>query len=250
MRGHIAEAQQLNVVDAIPGFTLLDAAGLVFFFASWIAYGLLADRDRGGRSLPATVDLFRERWMRQMVQRELRMLDALILANLIRGITFFASTAILVVGGLLALIGASDLAVSALAAVPLAVTTPVPLFQLKVLVLIGVFVYAFIKFVWAFRLVNYTSILVGAAPPPRPLDDETALYARELARLHGLSGRHFNQGLRANFFALAMLAWFLQPAAFLVATLVLLAVLWRRDFRSRSLEALRRIEEGVRGDTP
>jgi uncharacterized membrane protein len=230
---------------AIPGFTLLDAGALAFFFLSWIAYGTLADRGRGSHSLHATVDVFRERWMREMVQRELRMLDALILANLVRGITFFASTAILLVGGLLALIGASELAVSALAAVPFAVPTPVALFQLKVLVLIGVFVYAFVKFVWAFRLTNYTSILLGAAPAPRPLDDETARYAAGLARLHGLGGRHFNQGLRANFFALAMLAWFLQPAAFLAATLLLLAVLWRRDFRSRSLKALRGVLEGT-----
>lgn len=231
----------MGLAESLPGFTALDAAALVVFFASWIAYGTLADRGR--RSLPAMVDRFRERWMREMVQRELRMLDALILANLIRGISFFASTAILLVGGLLALIGASDLAVTALAAVPFAVVTPVALFQLKVLVLIGIFVYAFVKFVWAFRLTNYTSILLGAAPPPAPLDDERERYARELARLHGLSGRHFNQGLRANFFALALLAWFLQPAAFVIATVLLVGVLWRRDFRSRSLGALRRIDE-------
>ena len=84
---------------AIPGFTLLDAGALAFFFLSWIAYGTLADRGRGSHSLHATVDVFRERWMREMVQRELRMLDALILANLVRGITFFASTAILPVAG-------------------------------------------------------------------------------------------------------------------------------------------------------
>ena len=230
----------------IPGFTLLDALALAVFFGGWIGYGLLADRGaRAGRALPATMDVFRERWARELMQRELRMIDALILANLIRGVTFFASTAILVVGGLLALIGASEVALEALAAVPFAVETPRPLFQFKLLVLIGVFIYAFVKFVWAFRLTHYTSILIGAAPPPRPLDERTERYASELARLSSLGGQHFNRGLRANFFALALLAWFLQPLALLLATLTMLAVLWRRDFRSRSLEALARIRDSA-----
>ena len=40
------------------------------------------------------------------------------------------------------------------------------LWEVKVLLLIGIFVFAFFKFAWAFRLTHYTAILIGAAPQP------------------------------------------------------------------------------------
>ena len=227
----------------VAGFTALDAAALALFFAGWLAYTWFADHSRfAARGLPARVEAFRERWMRQMVQREARMIDMLILGNLVRGIAFFASTAILLAGGLLAAMGASDRAVEAMAQLPFSTPTPVPLWELKVLVLLGIFVYAFVKFVWAFRLTNYASILVGAAPPPAPLTDSSRRYAIEAATLSSLAGRHFNRGLRANFMALALLGWFLQPVVFMVATLLILWTLFRREFRSNSLAALNSID--------
>ena len=228
----------------VAGFTVLDAAGLALFFVGWLLYTWFADHSRyAARGLPNRVEHFRERWMRQMVQREARMIDLLILGNLVRGIAFFASTAILLVGGLLAVLGASDKAVQAMSELPFSTPTPVPLWELKVLVLLGIFVYAFVKFVWAFRLTNYASILVGAAPAPAPLTEGTRRYAREAAVLTTLAGRHFNRGLRANFMALAMLGWFLHPGAFMVATVLILWTLYRREFRSRSLAALNRMGE-------
>lgn len=226
----------------IAGFTLYDTAALALFFAGWLTYTWLADNSRFAvRGLPGRVESFRKRWMLQMVQREARMIDLLILGNLVRGIAFFASTAILLAGGLLAALGASEKAVQAMSELPFSTPTPVPLWELKVLVLLSIFVYAFVKFVWAFRLTNYASILVGAAPPPAPLTEHSRRYAREAAKLSTLAGRHFNRGLRANFMALALLAWFLHPLAFMVATLLILWTLFRREFRSHSLAALERI---------
>ena len=51
--------------------------------------------------------------------------------------------------------------------------------------------------------------------------------------------RDFNRGLRAYFFALAALAWFVHPLLFMVANVYVLYVLHRREFRSKSLKALR-----------
>ena len=40
--------------------------------------------------------------------------------------------------------------------------------------LLGIFVYAFFKFGWAYRLFNYCVILVGALPPARNHDEQEA----------------------------------------------------------------------------
>ena len=47
-----------------------------------------------------------------------------------------------------------------------------------------------------------------------------------------LAGKHFNAGLRAIFFSIGYLGWFVGPPAFALSTLVLFAVLIRRQFFS------------------
>jgi hypothetical protein len=79
--------------------------------------------------------------------------------------------------------------------------------------LIVIFVYAFFKFAWSYRLFNYFAIMVGAAPPPDEKDMPAAqTFAHRAARLCTEAGRHFNRGQRAFFFALGYLGWFLGPA--------------------------------------
>ena len=53
---------------------------------------------------------------------------------------------------------------------------------------------------------------------------------------HGFAS--FNRGLRAYFFGLAALAWFIQPWAFVLATSWVVAVLYWRDSRSATLATL------------
>ena len=95
---------------------------------------------------------YRARWMRQMLRRENRMVDANIISSLQNGAAFFASTTIFGVGGLIAALGASDKALSILEALPLVESGSPGVWQLKVLMLIVILDYAFFKFAWAFRL--------------------------------------------------------------------------------------------------
>jgi len=70
-----------------------------------------------------------------------------------------------------------------------------------------IFVYAFFKFAWSYRLYNYMAIMVGAAPPMELKDTiEGKTHAARLARLCEVAGRHFNRGQRAFFFALGISA--------------------------------------------
>ena len=59
----------------------------------------------------------------------------------------------------------------------------------------------------------------------------------------GLAAYHLNRGLRGYFFALAALAWFLHPAIFAFVSTWVVLVLYRREFRSRALRAVRAQEK-------
>ena len=66
-----------------------------------------------------------------------------------------------------------------------------------------IFVYAFFKFGWSYRLYNYVAIMVGATPPAKDKDTpEAKAHAERVGRLCEVAGRPFNRGQRAFFFAL------------------------------------------------
>ena len=225
---------------ALPVFPLWDWAALAFFLTCWVGYTILVDHSPlRRRSIAAAMAVHRRRWMREMLGRDLRMVDTQILGNLVTGIGFFASTAILMIGGLFAILGAADQAIEALGHIPLADAPTREEWTLKVLLMVGMFIYAFFKLAWSFRLANYTSILVGAAPHRPESDAEAAQVAERLGRLSILVNFHFNRGIRAFFYSLAVLGWFVHPVAFAVASLLVTLVLYRREFRSEALRILR-----------
>ncbi len=107
------------------------------------------------------------------------------------------------------------------------------------LLLIVLFVYAFFKFTWAFRQYNYCLILVGCAPAPDHLDrtraagspsGSRASRARPAGTSIAASGRTTS--------ASAALSWFIHPWLFMLLTVWVVLVLYRREFHSRLLHTL------------
>jgi len=64
-------------------------------------------------------------------------------------------------------------------------------------------------------------------------------YVHRAARLVGSAAETFNDGLRAYYFSFAALAWFLSPVALVIATLLVVMVLYAREFHSEVLAVLR-----------
>lgn len=224
----------------MPDFSSLDYVAFVWFAVCWLGYTGLADHSRLSKSgVSAAMNAYRLQWMNEMLRRDVRIVDSTILSNLMTGIGFFASTSMLVIGGLLAVLGAVEQALNAFAELPFAVQTSRAVWEIKLTLMILIFVYAFFKFAWSFRLSNYCSILIGAAPN-EPQDETSATeYAERAAHVTNILAQHFNRGLRAYMFALAALAWLVHPVAFIVATTWVFLVLYRREFRSRTLHALK-----------
>jgi uncharacterized membrane protein len=105
-----------------------------------------------------------------------------------------------------------------LADLPFALASSTLLWDLKVLLLVVLFVYGLFKFTWSFGQYNYCLILVGCAPAPSLLNAESLRIADRLARIASSTGRDSNRGIRAYYFGLAALSWFAHPWLFMLLT--------------------------------
>jgi uncharacterized membrane protein len=214
------------------GLSNLDLSALGWFLGAWALHALVVERsDWRTQSLNYRMDLVRREWMREMLARDVRIVDTQIMAALHQGTAFFASTSLFAIGGALALLRSTDEVMDIFRALPFAVQTTRTVWEIKVVGLLVIFVYAFFKFAWSYRLFNYLVIQMGAAPPAREAKSKPAKAAVErLTRMSTVAGRHFNRGQRAIFFALAYLGWFVNGYVFAIATAAVLYVILMRQF--------------------
>src|SRR5471030_817381 len=217
-----------------------DILAVGFFILEWTVYAVTLEHTAYGRdSLSARMHIYREVWIRRMLEREARMVDTQIMGSLQNGTAFFASTSLLAVGGGLALLRSTNEALAVLGALPIDLTPSPALWEIKCVGLILIFIYAFFKFAWAYRLFNYVSILLGAMPPAQQRDTpEAEAHVLRTARVLEDAGRHFNRGQRAFFFALGYLGWFVSPWVLFASTAAVVIVTWRRQFASSAWRAM------------
>ena len=216
-------------------FSQLDYLAVGGFVALWVGYTYFAEHSRAadGNLIRGMAER-RKEWMLAMLRRDNRMVDIQVVNALLRSGRFFASTAILIVAGLLAVLGATEKAIALVMDLPFTVSTSREVWEAKVLFMILVFIYAFFKFVWSMRQYNYCSILVGAAPAPSELPEDFETIGESIATLASLAAKHSNRGIRAYYFGLAALGWFVHPWLLLGAAVWVVLVLYRREFLSRT----------------
>lgn len=219
-----------------------DWLALALFFAGWVGYAIWAKRRAQVRpSILATTNQWRWRWMLQATHRENRIVDSAVTQSLSASPAFFASTSILIIGGLLAAMGATEKASELVQEIPFAARTSTLVFDLKLALLAAIFVHAFFRFTWSIRQYSFGAIIVGAAPEARLFvtDAQREAFADHAGRVMGLDAETFNDGLRAYYLSFAAVAWFFSPWAFIAGTVAVLWVLYRREFHSEVLVALR-----------
>jgi uncharacterized membrane protein len=226
-----------------------DLMAPVFFLLCWMGYAAYADgRLARTTSLMGRIHQYRELWMRRMLARDNRMADLAALSVLTQSNAFFASSSVLIVGGCLAILGAREQAVAVLDEIPLVPVTPLVLYEMKVLLLVVVFVYAFFKFTWSLRQFNYVAILIGAAPPHEAAHlPESLCYAHNAAMVASRAAEHFTKALRSYYFGLAALSWFLHPWLLVMLTGIVVLVVYRREFHSHTLVAVGRVGAPIPG---
>ncbi len=234
----------MNFLDrlfSIWSLTWLDAAALVLFASAWAGYQWYSDHSETARPrLGREMDRYTREWLVRMAERDNRMVDVNVMRNLTRSSQFFASTTMLILGALVALMGYAEKAASVVAELPFTQQASERVWELKILVLLLIFIYAFFKFSWSIRQFGFSSILVGATGKPTATPEEYAVHTDRTAAIVSFANRNFNQGLRAYYFGVAALSWFLHPALMIAMTLGVIYVLYQREFRSQTLELLRK----------
>jgi uncharacterized membrane protein len=233
-----------NAGFVLPLLPLADWAALIWYFAVWIGYAIFAKRRSAKQpSLLEAGQHIRTRWMIEATYRDQRVFDAVVIQNLTSSPSFFASTTILIIGGLLAVLGTTEQTTAVVSELPFAARTTALVFDLKVLLLASTFVYAFFRFTWSLRQYNFGVQVVASAPAPERFaeqgDEARAQFARRGAGIVGLAAEAFNDGMRAYYMAFSGVAWFFSPIAFAISSTVVVVVLYQREFRSQALALLR-----------
>lgn len=216
--------------------SVLEWVSLLWFLGCWIGYGRYSGlKSMHGQRLQDALQVHIKRWIAQIEQRDNRMVDTSIIANIERNATFMASSSLLIIAGLVAAIGSTEKALSLFTQLPFVRFDP-QTWEIGLISLTLVFAYAFFTFTWCIRQWGFASILIGSVPTPKQDADERL--EQSLGQIISLAVYHFNMGLRAYYFSLALLTWFIHPIAFMLTTTWVVAVLYRREFHSRTLKAL------------
>lgn len=214
----------------------------LWFLGCWLGYARYAIwKGRDTACLASVMHLYREDWMRRMLLRENRIADASVIGNLERNASFFASSTLIILAGVLTVLGASDRAVSLLQDLPLVQAASRELSELKLICLAMVFVYAFFTFSWCMRQYNFASVLIGSAPlvAERGLSEpQREAYAVRTARVISMAANQFNLGLRSYYFGMATLGWFIHPWFFMLLSAGVVLVLYHREFHSDVLKVM------------
>lgn len=218
---------------------LLNISAFLWFLICFKGYSQYARlKARNTACLASELHQARFEWMTELLSRDVRVADNTAVANLERSVSFFASTTMLILAGLITILGSTEKAIGLIADLPYALQATRAEWEIKLILLIFVFVYAFFKFTWSLRQYGFVTVMMGGAPVMDSADSALKKEAQRIARMGSMAAHNFNMGLRTYYFSIAVLAWFLHPILFMVASATIVFVLYRREFKSSTLKTL------------
>ncbi len=220
--------------------TLLDYIALAYFFSLILGYGWLSNKGPlKGKNISVGVHRQREKWINTMLERENRIFDSQILISLSQGNAFFASTAMVITGALATSLGSASEIAAMLEQFPIPALNTPQLVKLKITFIMIIFIKAFFSFAWAFRLTHYTCIMIGAMPhSTSEYTEDTKDHVSRTVEISGLSGKHSNSGLHTYYYGIAAAGWLINAMVFILATSLIIFILYRREFLSNSHDLL------------
>lgn len=220
--------------------SLSDIFAILLFLLSWFSINWISNhyKTKEKNTLYSLSKSYRNQWMHNLLERENRISDVALVGHLMRSSSFFASTSLLVLASLIAVFGVIDQAIKVVDDIPFAMHVSASFWKIKLLLIIVIFIFVFFKLVWSIRQYNYTVIMIGAAPSIFDENQQMYAYAEKLGVVINRASRHFVDGMRGFEYALAALAWFIHPFVFIAATLLVTRVIYRREFSSRTLQAM------------
>ena len=220
----------------------LNLAALAWFLVCFRGYIFYVKRKSlTTPCLVSVMHMYRQEWMRRVMERENRIADTSAIANLERSVSFFASTTMLILAGLMTVLGSTDKAIDLVADIPFVVMATRQEWELKILLLIVLFIYAFFKFTWSLRQYGFVSVMIGGAPLPEEHVSQQVrqVTADRIAKMASKAANNFNIGLRTYYFSKAVFCWFINPILFMGLATFIVYILYRREFKSSTLHILK-----------
>jgi len=221
-------------------FTLIDILALSVFIAAWYGYTVFARRKaKTTDCIARSLHQHRIHWMYEVITRELRVSEASLLANLERNIAFFASSTLLILAGIFTLFAKVATLEVVISSLPFATDVNHLAIQLKLSLLVFIFVISFFQFTWSMRQYGFINVMIGAAPID--LSGKNAnlkAYAKQMAIVQDQAAHSYNYGLRSYYFALAAMCWFFHPLLLIIMSLWVVYTLYTREFNSKAVKAI------------
>ena len=227
-------------LSILPEITILDVIAVAWLV--FLVVGMSWYVDHGPRAEESASGLMRVKrmvWMEEMAMRDVRIVDSGLLRGLQSGSSFFASTSLICLGGLLAMMGQADRLAEVADSLPFAHPSGQDAFRVRLVAPISMIVFSFFKFAWAQRLFGYCAVMIGATPERRADNEaEVLAAARDAGQLNWLAARSFARGLRGLYFTLGSLAFLIGPLALIASASAVALMIHRREFRSESRAAM------------
>jgi uncharacterized membrane protein len=219
------------------GLSALDVGALVFFLVAWLGYAPFIRWKTRDLKVASAMMEHRRAWMQAMLGRGAREVDTMVVANIMSSAAFFASTAVVVVGAILGVLIETE---SKNASPSFGMAAHQPL-EIKLVLMLGIALYAFMTYTWSIRQANYLNVTIGAAPPA-PVDPELRdAIASSMATIIANVAASYDAGMRSYYFGLGAVAWIVSPVLLLIVTLGIAALLLYRQTRSGTALALEHI---------
>ncbi len=231
----------MTLIEHLTLLSLPDILAACFIVVAWAAVGWgIEHAPAKYPSVSVLMAGYRRKWMHELALRENRIFDAQLMGTLRQGTSFFASTSILAIGGVLALIGNTE-RLRGVASEFTDSVQPDFVWQLKLLLVVFFLTFSFLKFVWAHRLFGYCAVVMGAVPShDDPMAEKRAAQA---ADLNIRASVNFTRGLRGMYFTLGALAWIMGPIGLALSTIAVVYLLWSREFQSVPRDVLMRDDD-------
>ena len=137
----------MSFANYLTKLSWLDWIGLIWFVVCWVGYEQAVERGWSGRkSLLEETHKLRLGWGRVMLKRDPRIVDVALISNLLPSLSFYANTSIYIIAALFAALGTLDQFMTTASELPFSRVLSREATEIKLLILLGVFVIAYFKF--------------------------------------------------------------------------------------------------------
>ena len=201
----------------------------LFPLICWFAYNYgvpLVEKRRP--SLSTIMSMQRRRWVANAVTRDTPV-DAILSGNLMGSVSFLASTSVLLALAVFTAFGNLSALMDTLNTVGVRVSYTTQDVQIHLFTLLAIFVLSFFSFTLALRQFNHFCILLGAIDHS---GHTTADEITAIAQLNSMAAKNFNNGIRAYYFAVPMVFWFISEWMAVAVSLLTVAFIIHREFFS------------------